>query len=394
MSRDAGSTAGAADPDDADLADAATSWRAAYVHVPFCRRRCPYCDFAVVALDETPTSQDPYLAAVVAEIAMEEPWGPLDAVNFGGGTPTQSPVGGLARIVDALADRFGIAAGAEISLEANPEDWDPAVASGLAAAGFTRVSFGAQSFDPAVLAALGRLHTPAESAAAVGAAREAGFESVNIDIIYGTPGESLGSWERTVTATLDLDPDHLSAYALTVEPGTDLSRAVMNGAAAPDPDDQADKWEHLQSAAAAAGLVRYEVSNMARPGHHCRYNLATWSHAEFVGFGMGAHDHRDGARHRNHRRLDRYLESVSAGLRPRLGEERRDGWGREQERVMLGLRRAAGVRPGEVGRALLASPDGERLVSAGVVALQEDRLVVTKPLLTDAVVRAVLSLSQ
>ncbi len=324
---------------------------------------------------------------------MEAPWGPLDAVNFGGGTPSLTPPDDLGRVLDALDGRFGFGAGVEISLEANPEDWSDGLAGRLLDIGFTRVSFGVQSFDAAVLASLGRLHSPEDAEVAVSSARGAGFASVGLDLIFGTPSETMASWEATVRRALALGPDHLSAYALTVEPGTALSRAVRAGAPSPDPDDQADKYEHLEHAAAHAGLVRYEVSNYARPGHPCRYNLVTWAHGEYVAFGLGAHDHRNGSRARNLRRLDRYLESVAAGVRPRRGTETLAGWARDQERLMVGLRRTAGVSPGDVGTALLASDAGRRLLDAGVIAVDAGRLRVATPLLTDAVVRTVLSLA-
>jgi oxygen-independent coproporphyrinogen-3 oxidase len=380
-------------PDSAQLADAAASWRSAYVHIPFCRRRCPYCDFAVVAGDEWSGPVERYVDALVAEIAMEPAWGPLDAVNLGGGTPTSLQPGQLTRILTALGDRFGIAAGAEVSIEANPEDWDPASWVDLVAAGFTRISLGVQSFDPAVLGALGRVHGAGEAAEAVAGARRIGFRSVSLDLVFGAAPEDAASWGDTVARALALDPDHLSAYALTVERGTELSRMVGAGAVpAPDPDEQADAYEALVAAATGAGLVHYEVSNFARSGHPCRYNLATWAQGEYLGFGLGAHDHRDGARNRNLRRLDAYLAAVQAGERPRAGTHTEAPWGSEQERLMLGLRRRAGVVAGEIGARLLASDAGERLVAAGVLGRSDGRLVVLRPLLTDEVTRAVLDL--
>lgn len=382
-------------PDSPDLADEAASLRSAYVHIPFCARRCPYCDFAVVTPEEG--GGDPaaarYVAAVLAEIEMEAPWGPLDAVNLGGGTPSRLGADTLRSVLDALEHRFGLVSGAEVSLEANPEDISDHLAGALVATGFTRISLGVQSFDPAVLAALGRAHTPDEAGAASSAARRAGFDSINIDLIFGTVGESIDSWRRTVERALELEPDHLSAYGLTVEPGTELSRSIRSGGPAPDPDDQADKYEHLQEAAAAAGLVRYEISNYALPGHHCRYNLATWAAGEYLGFGLGAHDHRKGTRHRNVRRFDAYLERVEAGARPRAGSERLDGFAADRERLMLGLRRAAGAVPGAPGRCLLDSAAGERLLAAGVISTRGSRIVVERPLLTDEVNRTLLSVS-
>lgn len=380
-------------PDSAVLAEAAATLRCGYLHVPFCRRRCPYCDFAVVVPGDPGAGAPPsrYVAAVVAEVVMEEPWGPLDAVAFGGGTPSTLAADDLARLLRAVAGHHGVQPDAEVSIEVNPEDWDERLAAALADAGFTRVSFGVQSFDPAVLTDLGRVHGPDEAAAAVRSAVRVGF-SVNVDLIFGSPVETDASWWGTVTRALDLGIHHLSAYALTVERGTALSRAVLAGAPAPDPDVQAARWEVLAAAAADAGLVRYEVSNWARPGHHCRYNLATWAQGEYLGFGLGAHDHRRGVRARNLRRLDAYLSAVEAGRRPRAGEERLPGEDRERERLLLGLRRAAGVVAGATGERLLASEAGRRLVAAGVIADLGGRLVVRRPLLTDEVARAVLSL--
>ncbi len=375
-------------PDSPELADRAATWAGAYVHIPFCARLCPYCDFVVVVgRDE---DADRYLRALTYEIAAEPPWRPLDAVSFGGGTPSRFDGWRLASVVEALAARFGLAADAEVGLEANPEDWTPALAAELAAAGFGRVSFGAQSFDPDVLAALGRRHRPGDVARAVETARDAGFRSVNLDLIYGHPAEDTASWEATLDAALALDPDHLSVYALTVEPGTDLWRAVRAGVPPPDPDAQADRWELAQVKATAAGLVRYEVSNLARLGHACRYNLTVWARGEYLGFGVGAHGFRDGVRKVNVRRLDTYLRRVEAGIGPVQATEVVAGEEAERERLMLGLRRAAGVRLGDAGQALVDSEEGRRLIAAGVVEVRGDRLVVRRPLLTDTVTRLVL----
>src|SRR5665811_597812 len=243
--------------------------------------------------------RDRYVKALIAETDLESAPFVLDAVNFGGGTPTRLDPSQLGRILDAVDARFGLVAGAEVSIEANPEDWSPVFATDLRSIGFNRVSFGIQSFDPAVLDALGRRHLPEHASQAVGDARTAGFSTVNMDLIYGTPSESDRSWAATVERAIALEPDHLSAYALTVEGGTALSRSVLAGAPGPDPDTQADRYEYLAETARSAGLVRYEISNWAAPGHACRYNLSTWMMGEFVAFGTGAHDHRNGARSRN-----------------------------------------------------------------------------------------------
>jgi oxygen-independent coproporphyrinogen-3 oxidase len=292
-----------------------------------------------------------------------------------------------------LANRFSLAADSEVSLEANPEDWSPELAASLRAAGFNRVSFGAQSFDPRVLSALGRNHKPLDIVDAVAIARRAGFDSVNLDLIFGTPSETLSDWQRTLEEALDLVPDHLSLYALTVERGTALSRAVMAGAAAPDADLQADQYELACRMAGEAGLHRYEVSNWARPGHECRYNLSVWGQGEYLAFGNGAHGHRDGVRRHNPARVQAYMEKIESGHRSDAGNQTISGWAAEQERLLLGLRRSAGVICGRSGAAVLASEWGRRLAAAGILARQEDRLVITRPLLTDEVSRAVLALS-
>jgi len=364
---------------------------AAYVHIPFCHRVCPYCDFAVVAGAEDQI--DRYVDALVAEIeATAPPFRSLDAIAGGGGTPTRLTAAQLGRVVAALADRFGVASDAEISLEANPEDWTPALAEGLVAAGFTRVSLGAQSFDAGVLASLGREHSPEDSENAVRTARAAGFRSINLDLIFGTPGETMASWTTSVGRALATGIDHLSCYALTVERGTPLSRAIAAGAPAPDPDDQADKYEQAWEMAGETGLHRYETSNAATPGHACRYNLITWAGGSYHAFGNGAHRHLDGVRSWNVRRLDRYLEAVEAGRPATSGFEVLEGWARQADRLILGLRRTAGVARDGAADKLLESPWGRRLLDAGVLEAGPDRVQVVRPLMGDEVARAVLAL--
>ncbi len=360
------------------------------MHIPFCEEVCPYCDFAVVAGRDQLASR--YGQALVAEIRSAEEWGPLEAVNFGGGTPSRMPAGLLERILGELSSRFGLREGAEVSLEANPEDWTLQKAESLAAAGFNRVSLGAQSFDAEVLSYLGRRHTPTQIVGAVAAARQAGFASVNLDLIMGSPSESAASWTETLRMALEANPDHLSTYSLTVEPGTILWRTVRAGASPPDPDRQAECWDEADRECARSGLVRYEVSNAARPGHPCRYNLSVWGQGEYLGFGNGAHSFRDGRRWENLRGLERYLDTVEAGRSPNRRFELIEGWAAETERVLLGIRRRAGVRAGRAGEALWESPRGRELHRAGVIGLHGDRLVVDRPLLTDEVSRAILAI--
>lgn len=372
------------------VADGAGELACAYVHIPFCHRVCPYCDFAVVEgrLDLT----DRYLSALVREIGESAPWRKLDAIFVGGGTPSAIAPDELGRVLDALDRRFGLSNRAEITIEANPEDWTADKASALRNNGFNRVSLGVQSFDPAVLESLGRRHQPADIQRAAGVSGN--WDSVSVDLIFGTPGESLASWEATVGEAIELGVDHVSTYSLTVEPGTELWRDVRAGRPAPDPDDQAEKWETANRMLLGAGFVRYEVSNYAKGGHHCRYNLAVWDQGEYAAFGLGAHGFRHGVRTANVRRLDTYMDRVERGLGPVQVADPVGGWAAEQERLMLGLRRAAGVELGPGGRLLVESLDGERLLDAGVIEVVGDRLVVTRPLLTDEVVRAVLALEE
>jgi oxygen-independent coproporphyrinogen-3 oxidase len=369
-------------------ADAFAAAAAAYVHIPFCASVCPYCDFAVVAGRDDLAER--YVSALCDEIASSEPWRPLETVYLGGGTPSHIDPSLLGRAVDALASRHGIVSGAEISLEANPEDFEPERALRLRQIGFNRVSFGAQSFESGVLRSLGRRHGPAEIERSVAAAREAGFQNVSLDLIYGTPGEA--DWVGSLERALALGPDHVSCYALTVERGTPLGRAVSEGAAAPDPDVQASDYRLAEDRLGEAGYARYEVSNWARPGFECRYNLTVWAQGEYLAFGNGAHGHRHGIRYRNIRRIDAYLAAVERGEMPRAGEEEVSGWAAEVDRLFVGLRRDVGVLPGEGGAVLLESEDGKRLVEAGVLAVVEGRLRVEKPLLGDEVLRAVVGL--
>jgi oxygen-independent coproporphyrinogen-3 oxidase len=364
---------------------------AAYIHIPFCSAVCPYCDFAVVAGADDRIGG--YVDAVLAEISMTTPWRPLDSVYFGGGTPSHVEPRHLQRILDGLAAHHGLADDAEVSLEANPEDFATSRASELIEAGFSRVSFGAQSFDDAVLATLGRRHHAVDIETSVDNARSAGFENVSIDLIFGTPVESDRSWEATLARGVSLQPDHVSCYSLTVEPGTPLHREVKAGAPAPDPDVQADRYEMAERVLGGAGLQRYEVSNWSRHGRECRYNLTVWAQGEYEAYGNGAHRFVDGVRSHNVRRLDAYLQRVEQGQRPISGSEPVQGWDGEIDRIFVGLRRTAGVGPGPGVDALLQTSGGERLRDAGVIDVTEGRLLVKRPLLTDEVHREVLDLS-
>jgi oxygen-independent coproporphyrinogen-3 oxidase len=323
------------------------------------------------------------------EIDMEPEWAPLDAINFGGGTPTAIGADAIAGLIEHLERRFGIATGAEISVEANAEDITDELVDGLLRAGVNRLTLGIQSLDDTTLGFLGRVHDAATALQKL--AECLPHFSVGVDLIFGSPGESLDSWKRTVDMTLGQSPHHVSAYSLTVETGTALWKAVRAGAVAPDPDDQADKYEYMQEAAAAAHLVQYEVSNYARPGHTCRYNLATWGQGEYLGFGLGAHGHRAGVRRRNVRSITAYVAAVGHGGRPEAGRETTAD--PEMERLILGLRRNCGVDLGAFAEAAAADPGIQRLVAAEVVELDGGRIRVMQPLLADEVGATVLSLS-
>ena len=371
-------------------ADSCAGLAGCYVHLPFCSAVCPYCDFAVVAGKDDLVER--YCAAVRTEIAADEPWRALDAVYFGGGTPSRIAPAELGSILESLRSQHGLVDASEVTLEANPEDWSVEKARGLRRQGFNRVSFGAQSFDPSVLTALGRRHDPDQIRRAVDAARRGGFDNVSVDLIYGTPGESDDSWSNSVKSAVAAGPDHVSCYALTVESGTELGRQVRAGAPAPDPDVQADRFSVANELLTEAGLERYEVSNWAQPGKRCVYNSLVWAQGEYLAYGNGAHRFREGVRSRNLRHLEKYLEKVESGAAPLAGAERLMGWDLEVDRLFVGLRRSEGVSTGPGVDAFLASEEGSRLVNADVVSIKSGRLKVEDPMLTDEALRVVLGL--
>src|SRR5450830_1125189 len=272
-----------------------------YLHVPFCTVRCGYCDFntytatelgdgaSQVAYADTALREIDLAARVLADSGL--PARPVRTVFVGGGTPTVLPAGDLARMLDGVRSAWGLTDDAEVTTEANPDSVTPDSLMALAGAGFTRVSFGMQSAVPHVLATLERTHDPSRVPEVVRWARDAGLDT-SLDLIYGTPGETLDDWRRSVEAALDCGVDHVSAYALVIEPGTRMAAQVRRGVLPEtDPDDQATKYELVDEMLAAAGLPWYEVSNWAWPGHACRHNLGYWRGADWWGFGPGAHSH-------------------------------------------------------------------------------------------------------
>jgi oxygen-independent coproporphyrinogen-3 oxidase len=316
-----------------------------YVHIPFCLTRCGYCDFnAYAGMDAL---QPRYVRALLAEAELAAPaWGDDEVVSIflGGGTPTTLDVADLKGVLTHLRDRFAVRDDAEISIEANPDTVDVAKLDGLLAAGFTRLSMGAQSFDRAVLASLERLHSPDAVRTAFAAARAAGYENVNLDLIYGADAEGLDSWERTLQETIDLAPEHISAYALTIEPATPLGRKVLGGSTpAPDPDLQADMFSAACDLLRDAGYRHYEVSNWAKPGFECRHNLGYWERRAYVGLGAGAHSFRDDRRWWNVRPPEEYMERVESGVLPTGGDERLEPSDAYLEEVFLRLRILEGI---------------------------------------------------
>lgn len=311
-----------------------------YVHVPFCARACSYCDFA--RWTDRGHLVEAYVEACRRDLARRAGRGELEAatsVFFGGGTPSLLEAGDLVSILDAVPR----ASGAEVTVECNPDTVDRPKLAAYRAGGVTRLSFGVQSMRPHVLAALGRTHDPANVTRAIELARGVGFESLNVDVIYGAPGESMADWAATVAGVIALEVPHVSAYALTVEPATELGRRVAAGAPAPCGDDQAAKYELADDMLSDAGLGWYEVSNWARPEHRCRHNLLTWAGGDYAPIGCAAHGHRAGRRWWNVRAPERFIERVDQGRDPESGHEDLDADARADEVLTLGLRTREGA---------------------------------------------------
>lgn len=370
-----------------------------YLHVPFCRVRCGYCDFnTYTATELRGARQDAYADEVRREIALSRavldaagPLRPAQTVFFGGGTPTLLPPGDLARMLDGVREAFTLAPDAEVTVEANPDTVTDAMAIELASAGVTRLSIGMQSAVPHVLAALDRTHDPAAVSRAVAAARRAGL-AVSVDLIYGAPGESLADWAASLDAAIALEPDHVSAYALIVEEGTKLDRQIRRGEVpAPDDDLQADMYELADARLAAAGFDWYEVSNWARePAQRSRHNLAYWRGTDWWGYGPGAHSHVAGLRWWNVKHPAAYAQRLAEGQSPAAGRERPDEEARRLEGVLLRSRIAEGLDVTELpseGRRGVASLIADGLVDGAAAVRGRVVLTLRGRLLADAVVR-------
>ncbi|NIJ03834.1 radical SAM family heme chaperone HemW [Frigoribacterium faeni] len=374
-----------------------------YLHVPFCRVRCGYCDFNTYTGDELRGARrDDYAQEAVAEVHLAGrvlegaglPPRPVSTVFFGGGTPTMLPHGDLAAMLGSVVDTWGLVPGAEVTTEANPDSVDAAYLEALAAAGFTRVSFGMQSAVPSVLATLERTHDPERVPLVVRWARDAGLD-VSLDLIYGTPGETLDDWSRSLDVALEQQPDHLSAYSLIVEDGTKLARQIRRGEVAqPDDDTAADMYELADDRLAAAGYGWYEVSNWARDEQHrSRHNLSYWQGHDWWGVGPGAHSHVGGVRWWNVKHPAAYGQRMAAGESPGAGRETLDAETRRVERVLLAVRMREGLPTADLdaeGRAAVAG-----LIADGWVEGRDalaGRVVLTRTgrLMADAVVRRLL----
>jgi oxygen-independent coproporphyrinogen-3 oxidase len=389
----------------AQAADGAAQRRfGLYVHIPFCAVRCGYCDFNTYTATELGggASQDAYASTAIAEVEFAAkalqgsglPERRLGTVFFGGGTPTLLPAEDLARILTAAVSQWGLEPGAEVTTEANPDSVTPESLQLLADAGFTRVSFGMQSAVPHVLKVLDRTHTPSRVPQVVQWARDAGL-AVSLDLIYGTPGESLEDWRYSLETALSYGPDHISAYALIVEDGTKLAAQIRRGEVPGiDDDDHAAKYELADELITAAGLGWYEVSNWSRtPEQACRHNLAYWRGDDWWGIGPGAHSHVGGVRWWNVKHPTAYAGRLAGGVSPAAGRETLDAETRNVERVMLEARLSTGLEVsglGVSGRQAVAGLIADGLVDPA--AAFRGRLVLTLKgrLLADAVVRRIL----
>jgi putative oxygen-independent coproporphyrinogen III oxidase len=360
-----------------------------YVHCPYCRIKCPYCDFNVAIHREDRLA--PYVAALRAELARYAalPWAGRVAAGslfLGGGTPSLLPPEAIAAVVTDARRGLGLAADAEVTLEANPEGLDADRLRAFRAAGVSRLSLGVQSLDDALLRRLGRTHSAADARAAYAAARAAGFDDVNVDLLFACPGEDLAGWARTLDEALAWGPDHLSAYALTLEPATPFGRRPPAGL--PDEDLQVAQFETLLARTARAGLERYEISNFARPGRRCHHNLGYWRRQDYIGLGPGAHGALGAIRYATVRSEPRWRAASRAGDWAIESWERLTARQMAAERIVLGLRLADGVPSAWLTEHLTDAPEAlARYEAAGVLTTRDGRVALTDRgvLISDAI---------
>ncbi|MFS2028613.1 MULTISPECIES: radical SAM family heme chaperone HemW [unclassified Curtobacterium] len=374
-----------------------------YVHVPFCRVRCGYCDFNTYTASELRgVRRDDYAGHAVQEIRFAAdvldrsgvPRRPVSTVFFGGGTPTMLPASDLVMILRAIDDTWGILPGAEVTTEANPDSVDESSLATLRAGGFTRMSYGMQSAVPHVLATLDRTHDPERVPLVVDAAKQQGLD-VSLDLIYSTPGESLDDWRTSLDAALACAPDHVSAYSLIVEDGTAMGRMVARGELpAPDDDLAADMYELADQVLGDAGYSWYEVSNWSRGDHHAsRHNLSYWKGHDWWGVGPGAHSAVAGTRWWNVKHPAAYANRVLQGESPAAGRETLDDETRYVERVLLAARVRGELATSELGqeaRGRVAGLIARGLVDGSAAVRGRIELTLRGRLLADAVVRELL----
>lgn len=368
-----------------------TSCRSAYLHVPFCRHRCGYCNFTLIAGRDDLIPR--YLEALERELAGLGTPRAVDTLFLGGGTPTHLPPAALRRLLELVGQWLPLAAGGEYSVEANPRGIEPERIALLRDAGVTRLSLGVQSFDAEKLARLERDHRPEEAAEGVRRAQDA-FAEVALDLIFAAPGETVGGWERDLERALELGTRHLSCYGLTFERGTSFWSRRSHGELA-QLDEEPERAMYLAAieTLVAAGLEHYEVSNFARPGARCRHNLVYWRGGEYFAFGPGAARHLDGVREVNHRSTTTYIRRVLAGESPVAERERLDPESRARERLVFALRMLEGVERArfqlETGHSLdeLAGPALARLVALGMFFDDGDSIRLTRDglLVSDAI---------
>ena len=354
-----------------------------YVHCAYCRTKCPYCDFNVAIYRADRIA--PFVAALRAELQRYAalPWAarvPAGSLFFGGGTPALLPAEAVAAVVADARRGLGLAPDAEVTLEANPEGLDVERLRAFRAAGVTRLSLGVQALDDTLLRRLGRTHSAADAEAAYRAARAAGFEDVSVDLLYACPDQDLPTWVRTLDAALAWQPEHLSAYALTLEPATPFGRRPPAGL--PDEDLQVAQFDALVERTTRAGLERYEVSNFARPGRRSRHNLGYWRRGDYVGLGPGAHGGFGALRYWTQRSEPRWRAAVLAGGWGIEGWERLSARQVAAERLVLGLRLAEGVTREAFERHLAdvatpGTPGLARYLAAGLMAVQDGRVALT-----------------
>lgn len=370
-----------------------------YIHVPFCLRRCGYCDFNTYTGVDLGggASRGNYANMVVRQMRLVRDWQVAHGIEepaastvfFGGGTPTILPAADLVSMVQAVRDVWGIEPGAEVTTEANPDTVDMDYIARLADGGFTRISFGMQSAVPHVLTTLDRTHTPANVEAGVRAAEACGLRS-SVDLIYGAPSETLDDWRVSVRTAIDLGVNHVSAYALTVEPTTTMGRRIAAGTLSkPDDDDEAAKYELADELFGQAGLQWYEISNWARPGYESRHNLGYWHDVDWAGIGPGAHSHYPGLRAWDiaHPRL--WGMAISRGDVPWAGSEAIGDKEHLEERIMLGLRLRDGL---ELARLPIDASMWRQLEREGLIVIRRNRAIPTRRgrLLNDTVITRLL----